>query len=500
MNKLYYSDGSTYNVANSLIAEFETGGISNTNGCLLNSTDYLISRTKMYYGCDGNAEIKAVLNGRNLSAVSAVFYTSSHAFIEYRSISDLEDISFVTPNNCAYFKLVTSSTASSNEHIETAILYSTNSFITENYNPNIINQSIGFSTAFNYKVSRNAMASGRLLLPPNYVVDGSKVPLIVFVHGSGGMLTWDTALGATGGASYQPYLNYLANEGFAVFDCYPWTNKESVNSSVYSPVAVGMTLQSYIEGIKYVCDRFNVNIEKVSLLCKSQGGHIGHWAVTQTVFPFKTVSLFAPSTGLGTSPILFNANCRTATTKYVDFDGTENEISTFISSGLPSNSTVKSFLDKNKAKIVNLIPYAHGIANSSVDELYASHWQNLAEVPQWMIDEGLPSLPSGAITIYSVASHDNFVKVSSIPSKFWCSWDDNATSSYVNYAICRWLQNGGSDSSFRALPVGTGGHHAMDTDTNALKSSGTTALGISYSDIPTAYVEVVQFIRLKGGD
>jgi hypothetical protein len=40
----------------------------------------------------------------------------------------------------------------------------------------------------------------------------------------------------------------------------------------------------------------------------------------------------------------------------------------------------------------------------------------------------------------------------------------------------------------------------MDTDPNALKSSGTTALGIAYTDIPTAYVEVVEFIRNKCGN
>jgi len=39
----------------------------------------------------------------------------------------------------------------------------------------------------------------------------------------------------------------------------------------------------------------------------------------------------------------------------------------------------------------------------------------------------------------------------------------------------------------------------MDTDPNALKTSGVTALGVAYADIPLAYVEAVEFIRQKMG-
>lgn len=483
---------------------FEVGNISTTDGYIVNSSTLNYSRSKMYYNCANTSKITVVFKTAqfsNIDSVGIAYYTSDHAFISLElNSTPTNPCQFDIPSNCQYFKLVTYSTQNT-KHVEEVDVYGDGISITENYNPNIINTYVGYSCAFNYEVSKGAMGSGRLLLPPNYTVDGVKVPLIVFVHGSGGMLSWDTALGVAGdGLSYKPYLSYLADEGFAVFDCYPWTNKETVESSTYSPVAVAVNINAYLQGIRYVCDRYNVDIEKVSLLCKSQGGHIGHWATTQNIFPFKTVSLFAPSTGFGAPTVLFNSNCRSAVTKYVDFDGTETEISTFISNGQSTNTTVKTFMDKNMAKFLNLIPYAHGITNASMAELYNGNFTDVGSVPQWMLDEGLPSKPTGAAHIYSIASHNEYVRNTDVPIKFWCAFDDTATSSYVNYAIYRWLENGASDVSFRILPTGSGGHHAMDTAANALKSSGTTALGISYTDIPTAYVEVVEFIRLKNGD
>lgn len=198
--------------------------------------------------------------------------------------------------------------------------------------------------------------------------------------------------------------------------------------------------------------------------------------------------------------MFFNANMRRAITKYTEFNGTQSEINTFISDGQYSTATVKSFCDKNKPQLVNLMPFAHGVTNSTMEDLYAANFEVLSDTPQWMLDEGLPEKPSGALSITGPAAHPEFVITGQCPVKFWCAFDDAATSSYVNYAICYWLQNGASDAIFRTLPLNTGGHHAMDTDSAALKKSGTTALGISYTNIPLAYTEVVDFIRLKLGD
>ena len=46
------------------------------------------------------------------------------------------------------------------------------------------------------------------------------------------------------------------------------------------------------------------------------------------------------------------------------------------------------------------------------------------------------------------------------------------------------------------MPDGTGGHHSVDNDENALKTTNvTTPLGKTYESVPTAYFELEQFFR-----
>ena len=261
---------------------------------------------------------------------------------------------------------------------------------------------------------------------------------------------------------------------------------------------------AYLQGIKYVCSRFNVDIEKVSVLCKSQGGHFGQWAIVQREFPFKAVALFAPSCGLS-GTLFFNAKCREALAEYVDFRGTSEEIAAFISSGKyyaddqATRALVRSFVAKNKDKLIAMSPMNQGITNGTQDDIIDGTIVPTYSLPQWMTDIGLPSKPEGSQPLFSLADNPDYVRVASIPSKFWAAFDDDQSSGYTHYACYYWLANGCSDTDFRQMPTGTGGHHSMDTDTDALKSSGTTALGITYTGIPTAYVEVVEFIRSKCG-
>ena len=488
----------------------EIGGIS-TAGYLTNADVWQNTRSEKMYRVDGNRQITIKFDETlpsYVDSVSIYFYDINGDFLSRTTPAMNVETghlpSFVMPNNAVYFKILVSGTSGTNVRRCEYFTISTRNQITEVYNSNIINTTVTSSLAFSYVVSNDSETSGRLLLPPNYSIDGDNVPLIVFVHGSGCMMSWGAVMGDVTNAgqslTYLPYLQYLANEGFAVFDCYPWTNKETVQTGTYSPFLTPVNITSYMRGIDYVCSRFNVDKNRVSMLCKSQGGHIGNWAIMQKQFPFKTVSMLAPSCGIGLSYLFASSKCREALTKYIAFEGTSEEISTFISSGAVSNATVASFISKNKAKLLSMCPMAQGITNGNLDDLLDGCTHGQATVPQWMLDLGLPAKPAGAINIYTLSNSNEYVKNGSIPSKFWVAFDDEQVSGYSVFSTYYWLCNGASDTEFRQLPNGTGGHHAMDTDPDALKSSGTTALGIAYTDIPTAYVEVVSFIRSRYGD
>ena len=340
------------------------------------------------------------------------------------------------------------------------------------------------------------MGSGRLALPPNYMMKGNKVPLLVYAHGSGGIDSWTAAI--TSGIT-STNLQYYNNEGFAVFDCFPWGTIPTLSGATWNPFQIPGNERAYIEGIKYVCSHFNVDIENVVLLCKSQGGNIGHWACVESEFPFKAVGLFCPTTDpvLQKSNIVFyNEACRSALMQLIDFAGTETEKNTFVSSGLVTNSTVMSFLEKNKGLIVAMMPYAREIQNAqSVDELFDGGLETLDTCPQWLLDLGLPARQSAYDLIPKFAEKSYYAKAGKRPIKFWCAIDDAQTSTYGNYAIYQYLLNGGSDAEFRFMTPGTGGHSSMDSANNAEKTSGTTYLGISYSNIAVGCVEAAEFFH-----
>lgn len=365
------------------------------------------------------------------------------------------------------------------------------------------------SIPFNYMVFDDAMTSGRLLLPPNYSMIGKKVPLIIWVHGSGQMVNWDDKIG---GDAYLPFLLYLTNEGFAVFDCYAWTSKAGLSGDISSPIMIYPHFRAYIEGAKYVCKRFNVDLNNVALLAKSQGGYIGHWAYMQNDFPFKAVGLFAPTVdpvANVSGKVFYTSKCRQGITNLIEFTGTETELEYFINygsvwvkegeSGFDQGTVdiVRGFLEKNMNKIVSMIPFAKGIqGHQNAKELFEGGIDTIESVPQWLIDAGAREPQDFTYDLLpKFIEHADYKKFARCPVKFWCAFDDTRTSSYGNYAIYQYLINGGSDVSFREMPIGTGGHSSTDAASNALKSSGVTKLGITYTDIPTAFVEYIVFLR-----
>lgn len=499
--------------AKSFTDDFEFGGLSasTSEGVLDNANDYMKHRSCHMYDISGSNYVGITFNGDDVSSISKVnfnFYTPDFSTISVvGGVVKNGDRNLSAPVPSGYQYVMIEVVHGSTTKIFRAASVFADVYIERVFLPNRGNTSSYDAIPFNYRVFGDIMTSGRLLLPPNYSMTGNKVPLIVWVHGSRAIVTWNDTLRphqtSSGEAvDYSPFYNYMINEGFAVFDCYPWTNKFPYTTEMWSPFQMPLNERAYIEGIKYVCNHFNVDIDNVSLLCKSQGGSIGHWAYMQTEFKFRAVGLFAPSHDpVQTSGGMFYGSVmRKALFDHYDLVGTSEEISAFKSNGNPTNALVESFLRKNKGVIVSLSPYAYGIHGSglvggiTIDELLEGAIFTTDETPEWMLAEGLPSRESTWDHIALFAKHDNYAKTAQCPVKFWCAFDDASVSAYGNYAIHRYLQNGGSDSEFRVLPNGTGGHAALDTSPLALKSSGTTALGIAYSNVPTAFVEFVAFI------
>ena len=349
-----------------------------------------------------------------------------------------------------------------------------------------------------YIVSGDTYTSGQLLLPPNYSIHGQPVPLIVILHGTSSMNTWTEAIGTNSGTSTRPLLDYLTNEGFAVFDCYPFTSKYYKATAQLMCAPLSVFKDAYETGIEFVCSRFNVDVNSVCMYAMSLGGVMGHMFLhSKGVISPRAIAMLAPSTGYASQVFRTFFLEQSGRQLIVDYCGLgdEQDADTFISTnaGL-DNATAVQFVENHLDDFAGYIVSAIGVAGATYQDHFDWMMTGETTLPQWMVDLSLPAIPSSLTHgVDSLINHPGLTCYTPIPVKFWQAFDDVNVPAHPNYTIYNWMKNGGTNVHWRTMPSGTGGHHAVDTDANALKSSGTTRLGISYTDIATAYVEMVDF-------
>ncbi len=329
---------------------------------------------------------------------------------------------------------------------------------------------------FVYEVYPGVFTVGVLMLPPNYDINGKAVPLMAFGHGSNGFASWGAGMGAIYGESfsYLPYMEYLRDEGYAVFDCLGCSKKYTSSSSstdTETNFASHIVVQSYMSGIEYILKHYNLDADNVNFYGKSLGGFICAVMANQNRLKIKTVSMLCPWIN-----VMSASNTGWVTSKRVmlaDDWGLEGDVSTvFTVDGFNMRSEAgQAFIRQNLPHIVCINP-AWQYDGKTADEKFTD-------------------------TVDMHYTNTDYTRHLTCPVKIWGAADDaqiplSQLTEYISQA-----QNGGYEAILRLMPNGTGGHHSVDTDANALKSSGTTALGIAYSNIPTAYVEMVQFVRSR---
>ena len=307
---------------------------------------------------------------------------------------------------------------------------------------------------------------GYLKLPSNYTQIGKSIPLIVFVHGSADF-GHINARAMTD--NYMPYYNYLRDCGYAVFDCFGWGNKYGDVGQVANTFGTPTNNRCYIEGIKYVCKNYNIDITKVYVSCKSLSGIQALALALQREIPIRAVGMLAPELDiLNTRPLGYSRQCSTLLARDMEFSG-----------------DWQSVLDVDKDVYDRTAVFEY--LNTQIDTL-ANH------NPIW---KKVLIANSDKMAISATKNYDNSAfRICDTPIKIWVAEDDEA----VSYNQCQYLvstlKNGGCYAELRTMPDGTGGHHSVDYDTNAPKvDSITTRLGITHTNVPTAYVELIEFFE-----
>lgn len=325
---------------------------------------------------------------------------------------------------------------------------------------------------------KNVFTSGILMLPPNYSENGEKVPLIYFSHGSAdyyNIITTDFP------SHYMDYIKYLCDEGYAIFDCYGWTNMYTTSGA---QMGNPTNMCAIRQGIEYVCRYYNVDINSIYVTGKSLGGLQAINMCYEHSLNVKACCPIAPELDMTSIGFGYDVNCRKSFAEDLHFEPINSPVlDEEGSKSLAAFSTqFKEYAKSNANKLLGYNPLWRGLIGANAEELI--QFQIDGQDGRFEDNKGLPN------------KIKTMSRICNVPTKIICAIDDKAVSHDLCKAYLQSLKNGGCIGEMRSLPSGTGGHHAVDNDKNALKvESITTKCGIVHTDVPLAYAEMVQFFR-----
>lgn len=351
-----------------------------------------------------------------------------------------------------------------------------------------------FQYAMNYKKGRGLYVDGnanyseaagyeetlisntlRMYLPSNYSPTGKPVKLIYKAHGTGGYASID--LNTWGG---DGSIDYLADEGFALFDMFAGTSYYSaLTTNRIANYNLPIQLAAQKAAYEWVVKNFNVDA-RIYVVGKSHGGLAGIYA-TNRIVPTRAVALLAPLiTQIGDryAPwgLAYESECFMCLDDMCFTPPTGMTFDEMVTTVHTAASGWKDIMLDNLVKQVGLNPYINGVTNAKQEVLLTALMNNEYK---------------------TIGGMDGLIRHSPTPVKVWCAVDDEQVLYANGYNWVKSLQNGGSNAQFRAYPTGHG-RHSFDsftsTDETIIKDNVVTALGVSYN-APRVYVEVVNFLR-----
>lgn len=466
---IYGIDGYTLGNLNSVVVETENGNMATgSGGYVSNTLATAETRFRSAFAVkvvpESTITVQVIRDASEVSAIRIIEYDSDFVYIQAGII---KDNSVVLTSTTEYVKFVIAYEVAG-YNPEGLIITGDSVRIVKN--PKIKE----ISEHFLYKVYDGVYNSGVLMLPPNYDPEGEPVPLIVYVQGTNGYVEWNSEIGSlASGGTYLPYIEYLRDEGFAILNCFGWTSKyyDLISGTNANTFGTRICMSAFTSGIEYVVSRYNVQKDQIHMYCKSLGGQIACLMANQSRIPLKSISMLCPSIdmlhreGLG-----YNVANRRILAQEWEFEG--NVESVFLANNFTNRSEAgEAFLSQNKVHLSGFNPgwNYHG---RTLDQKFAD-------------------------SIAIDYTHTDAYRDVLYPVKIWGASDDADVSYPKIQEYVAQCQNAGHDVSLRTMPTGTGGHHSVDNASNAPKQNITTALGIAHTNVPLAYIEMVEFIRSR---
>lgn len=306
---------------------------------------------------------------------------------------------------------------------------------------------------------------GILMLPKSYNADGNATPLIVFCHGYSVHYTYNSTIIAS--SSYLK-IDYLLSEGYAIMDM-----DGNPMSSDYGHCGSPMAIQSYLRGIKWVQDRFNVG-KKIYLAGHSMGGLMAHCLCNLGVLNINACCLFSPATSMLMLMELV-PNAKDSIANYYGLTGKR-----------PTWSQTKGDLSDEEKTFVfsdeNILKWSYSsllwAKNCDIDYATISNFAN-----KYISD------PTEEEIAYYSAKH----KLTNVPIKFFQGEADK--SCYLGWSklIVKEYINAGENVEYRTFENAV--HDGVNSVTSCGSNTVVTLNGDEYTDIPTPQLEMVLFFK-----
>ena len=326
--------------------------------------------------------------------------------------------------------------------------------------------------------------TGSILLPTNYDPNGKPVPLVIWCHGTDGeVFSLVTPV-------YGDFIRALSHNGFAVACCSGFTSYYATDFYGHNVAGLGnskcspLLFSCYSALYRYVTENFNVDQGGVYLLSKSAGGLSSNYLAYHQPFKVKAQALLAPA--------LVMAGQSFRVTGKIDLDFWLARL------GYVSPDITTHLTNEDRAYILanvqNLYGYDALFLGSDID--YPDTLAKMYAIPA---DDGSGTESEKVARAYEADDElmgifDSARKNLPVPTKIWIARDDASVPFMWAEKFVQMARRGNSHCELRVLPNNTGGHHATDTDVNALHCNYLCSDG-ELVDIPVAYAEAIDFFK-----
>lgn len=313
-----------------------------------------------------------------------------------------------------------------------------------------------------------------LRLPPNYDPKGKPVRLIIWCPGTGGYSNWSQH----DFLNNLAYIKYWLSEGYAVASFLGNTSKYNTNYSMWLPdMAIETSVLAHIQGYKYLSSRYNIAKDGCFVSAKSLGGLMAARLLFEKNIPVLAVAPLAPKLDAYMISTSMDDNYYDTQVYAEDYQWDEGWEQYY--DGTNTNTEQKkAYLKSQIRKMLGTQPLLNGIVGKTPDELFELGWSS----------RGNKNKPLGQCSRFC-----------NTPIRIWCSIADNTIGFDLSEQFIMSLQNGGSPAELRALPApdeGDNAHQMVDRAPSAPKvASIVSASGETFTDVPLAYVEVIQYFR-----